>query len=162
MRRPWALAAGLIIAGLASTSAFALAKQPYEIVRSLEALHDQMALGQQGVASGDASRVAPARRAADGGRPNGLARSAQRPCRRRLYFERRRNQGGARRFGKRQDAARPTGSSSKARSLILKATRSRPKAFSTRSIRARSNQASAAMWLLRRLLFWPTTIPPRR
>ena len=47
MRRPWALAAGLIIAGLASTSAFALAKQPYEIVRSLEALHDQMALGSK-------------------------------------------------------------------------------------------------------------------
>ena len=47
MRRPWALAAGLILAGLASTSALALTKQPYEIVRSLEALHDQMVLGSK-------------------------------------------------------------------------------------------------------------------
>jgi chemotaxis protein MotC len=37
----------LIIAGLAGTSALALAKQPYEIVRSLEALHDQMVLGSK-------------------------------------------------------------------------------------------------------------------
>lgn len=47
MRKSWALAAALLISGGANTSAFALAKQPYEIVRSLEALHDQMALGSK-------------------------------------------------------------------------------------------------------------------
>ncbi|MGA3303690.1 MAG: hypothetical protein ABSC72_10425 [Methylovirgula sp.] len=36
-----------MIASAASTSAVALTKEPYEIVRSLEALHDQMALGSK-------------------------------------------------------------------------------------------------------------------
>ncbi len=47
MRRPWVLAAGLIIACLTGTGALAVTKQPYQIVRSLEALHDQMALGSK-------------------------------------------------------------------------------------------------------------------
>ena len=50
-------------------------------------------------------------------------------------------------------SARPTGGSSKARSLISKATRKRPRAFSTRSTRARSSRGLAAMWRLRRRLF---------
>lgn len=47
MRKSWVLATSFVIAVLASTSASALTKQPYEIVRSLEALHDQMALGSK-------------------------------------------------------------------------------------------------------------------
>lgn len=42
-----AIAAGLVIAGVASAGICAQTKPPYEIVRSLEALHDQMALGNK-------------------------------------------------------------------------------------------------------------------
>jgi chemotaxis protein MotC len=47
MRLGFAIAVGLVVAGLASAGASAQSKPPYEIVRSLEALHDQMALGNK-------------------------------------------------------------------------------------------------------------------
>lgn len=47
MKLRLAIAAGLLVAGLASEGSHAQTKQPYEIVRSLEALHDEMALGSK-------------------------------------------------------------------------------------------------------------------